>query len=245
MPRSIKLTTTGARTGRKHQVTLGALDIDGRLVVVASAMGAPKHPAWYHNIRHHPLVTVETDTETFEAMAALPPDRDELFAEVVAREPGFGDYQARTTRILPVVELHRVDTARRMGDWLVEMHDWLRGELKEMRAELDCGTPRELRLRCAGLCTALTRHHTGEARNIFPVLADRFPALAPTLAKLDEEHVVVARLQEEVQQLVEAEADPVRLRAEFDRLRSELDSHFAYEERTLVAALNALLPAPG
>jgi hypothetical protein len=40
------------------------------------------------------------------------------------------------------------------------------------------------------------------------------------------------------------EADPVRLRAECDRLRSELDSHFAYEERTLVAALNALLPAP-
>ncbi|MGW4063831.1 nitroreductase/quinone reductase family protein [Amycolatopsis sp. NPDC004747] len=241
----IKLTTTGARTGRKHRVPLGALDIDGRLVVVASAMGAPKHPAWYHNIRHNPLVLVETDTETFEAMAALPPDRDKLFAEVIERAPGFADYQARTTRILPVVELHRVDTARRMGDWLVEMHDWLRGELKEIRAELDCGTPRELRLRCAGFCTALTRHHTGEARNIFPLLAERFPALAPTLAKLDEEHVVVARLQEEVRQLVEREADPVRLRAEFDRLKSELDSHFAYEERTLVAALNALLPAPG
>ncbi|WP_410568069.1 nitroreductase/quinone reductase family protein [Amycolatopsis sp. cmx-4-61] len=241
----IMLTTTGARTGRKHRVPLGALDIDGRLVVVASAMGSPKHPAWYHNIRRNPLVLVETDTESFEAMAALPPDRDKLFLEVIEREPGFAQYQARTTRILPVVELHRVDTARRMGDWLVEMHDWLRGELTEMRAELDCGTPRELRLRCAGFCTALTRHHTGEANNIFPLLAERFPALAPTLAKLDEEHVVVARLQEEVQQLVAQEADPVRLRAEFDRLKSELDSHFAYEEQTLVAALNALLPAPG
>ncbi|WP_410587977.1 nitroreductase/quinone reductase family protein [Amycolatopsis sp. lyj-23] len=241
----IRLTTTGARTGRKHRVALSALDIDGRLVVVASAMGSPKHPAWYHNIRRNPLVLVETDTESFEAMAALPPDRDKLFLEVVEREPGFAQYQARTTRILPVVELHRVDTARRMGDWLVEMHDWLRGELKEMRAELGCGTPRELRLRCAGFCTALTRHHTGEANNIFPLLAERFPALAPTLAKLDEEHVVVARLQEEVQQLVEQEADPVRLRAEFDRLKSELDSHFAYEEQALVAALNALLPAPG
>ncbi|ADJ49351.1 hemerythrin HHE cation binding protein [Amycolatopsis mediterranei S699] len=241
----IMLTTTGARTGRQHRVPLGALDIDGRLVVIASAMGAPKHPAWYHNIRRNPLVTVETDTETFEAMAALPPDRDKLFAEVIEREPGFADYQKRTTRILPVVELHRIDTARRMGDWLVEMHDWLRGELKQMRAELDCGTPKQLSLRCAGFCTALSRHHTGEARNIFPLLAERFPALAPTLAKLDEEHVVVARLQEEVQQLVDEEADPARLRAEFDRLRSELDSHFAYEERTLVAALNALLPAPG
>ena len=239
------LTTTGARTGRKHRVPLGALDIDGRLVVVASAMGAPKHPAWYHNIRHNPLVLVETDTGTFEAMAALPPDRDELFAEVIEREPGFADYQARTTRVLPVVELHRVDTARRMGDWLVEVHDWLRAELADVRAELNCGTPRELRLRCAGFCTALTRHHTGEGTSIFPLLAGRFPALAPALAKLDEEHVVVARLQEEIQRLVEEEADPARLRAEFDRLKSELDSHFAYEERTIVAALNALLPAPG
>lgn len=239
------LTTTGARTGRKHRVPLGALDLDGRLVVVASAMGAPKHPAWYHNIRHNPLVLVETDSEEYEAMAALPPDRDKLFAEVIEREPGFADYQARTTRILPVVELHRVDTARRMGDWLVEMHDWLRGELKEVRAELDCGVPRAVRLRCAGLCTALTRHHTGEARNIFPLLAERFPALAPTLAKLDEEHVVVARLQEEIERLVEEETDPDRLRAEFDRLQSALDSHFAYEERTLVTALNVLLPAPG
>ncbi|MDQ7805062.1 nitroreductase/quinone reductase family protein [Amycolatopsis sp. A133] len=241
----IMLTTTGARTGRKHRVPLGALDIDGRLVVIASAMGSPKHPAWYHNIRRNPLVLVETDTETYEAMAALPPDRDRLFAEVIEREPGFADYQARTTRILPVVELHRFDTARRMGDWLVEMHDWLRGELKEMRAELDCGVPLQLRTRCAGFCTALTRHHTGEARNIFPVLAERFPALKPTLDKLDEEHVVVARLQEEIERLVEEETDPVRLRAEFDRLQSALDSHFAYEERTLVAALNVLLPAPG
>jgi len=190
-------------------------------------------------------VLVETDTGTFEAMAALPPDRDELFAEVIEREPGFADYQARTTRVLPVVELHRVDTARRMGDWLVEVHDWLRAELERVRAELDCGTPRELRLRCAGFCTALTRHHTGEGTSIFPLLAGRFPALAPALAKLDEEHVVVARLQEEIQRLVEEEADPARLRAEFDRLKSELDSHFAYEERTIVAALNALLPAPG
>jgi len=239
------LTTTGARTGRKHRIPLGALEIGGRLVVIASAMGAPKHPAWYHNIRRNPLVTVETDTETFEAMAALPPDRDRLFAEVIEREPGFAQYQARTTRILPVVELHRIDTARRMGDWIVEVHDWLRAELKEMRAELDCATPRRLSLRCAGFCAALTRHHTGEGANIFPMLGERFPALEPTLAKLDEEHVVVARLQEEIQRLVDEEADPVRLRAEFDRLQSELDSHFAYEERTLVAALNALLPAPG
>jgi deazaflavin-dependent oxidoreductase (nitroreductase family) len=237
----IQLTTTGARTGRQHRVPLGALDIGGRLVVVASAMGSPKHPAWYHNIRHNPLVTVETDAETFDAMAALPPDRDALFAEIVAREPGFADYQAKTARVLPVVELHRLDAVRRMGDWLIEVHDWLRAELRDLR---DGGSQR-LSTRCSGFCTALTRHHSGEGTAIFPLLATRFPALAPTLAKLGEDHVVVARLQEEIQRLVDEETDPARLRAEFDRLASALDDHFVYEERTIVTALNALLPAPG
>lgn len=237
----IALTTTGARTGRKHRVPLGALDIGGRLVVVASAMGSPKHPAWYHNIRHDPLVTVETDTETFDALAALPPDRDALFAAVVEREPGFGDYQARTTRVLPVVELHRLDDGRRMGDWLAEVHDWLRAQLRELRD----GSPKQLSTRCPGFCAALTRHHTGESSALFPALAERFPALAPALTKLGEEHVVVARLQEEIQRLVDEESDPVRLAEELDRLASALDSHFAYEEKTIVAALNALYPAPG
>ncbi len=111
----IHLTTTGARTGRPHRVPLGDLTIDGRLVVIASALGSPKDPDWCHNIRHNPLVTVETGAETFEAAAGFPPDRDALFAEVVAREPGFAEYQARTTRVLPVVELHRLDNGNEPG----------------------------------------------------------------------------------------------------------------------------------
>ncbi|WP_410674829.1 nitroreductase/quinone reductase family protein [Amycolatopsis sp. cmx-4-68] len=104
----IMLTTTGARTGREHRVPLGPLHIDGRLFVIASAMGAPNHPAWYHNLRRNPQVTVETGTEVFAARAALPPDRDRLFAAAVEQAPGFADYQARTSRVLPVVELHRL-----------------------------------------------------------------------------------------------------------------------------------------
>jgi deazaflavin-dependent oxidoreductase (nitroreductase family) len=241
----IMLTTTGARTGRNHRVPLGPLHIEGQLVVVASAMGSPKHPAWYHNIRHNPLVTVETDTEKFEAMAAVAPDRDRLFAKIAELEPGFADYQARTTRVLPVIVLHRLDRVRRMGDWITEVHDWLRAELRELRAQLDSGDPLRFGKRCLGFCSALTRHHTGEDTAIFPMLAAQFPALAPALTKLGDEHVVVARLQEEIQRLVDEETDPARLRTEFDRLASLLDTHFAYEEATIVQALNALAPAPG
>jgi deazaflavin-dependent oxidoreductase (nitroreductase family) len=125
------LTTIGARTGLHRTSPLAYLEIDGQPLVVASAMGAPTHPAWYHNIRHNPAVTVETGTETYDAMAGIPvgEERDELFGKVVEHAPGFGQYQGRTTRVIPVVTLHRIgpaqgaDRMRGLGDVLVEGHD--------------------------------------------------------------------------------------------------------------------------
>ncbi|WP_199439738.1 nitroreductase/quinone reductase family protein [Umezawaea beigongshangensis] len=255
------LTTTGARTGLRRTSPLGYVVIDGQPLVVASAMGAPTHPAWYHNIRRDPLVTVETGTETFEAMAAIPTgaERDALFAKIAEVQPGYAEYQTRTSRVIPVVSLHRIDPdAEGPGAFLVEVHDWLRGELAELRRRADevldgRGTAgsdlvRELRAHCATFCGALTKHHTGEDVGAFPVLAQRFPALAPVLTKLGEDHVVVARLQDEIQRLVDGHVpgkdDPAALRRELDRLTAELEAHFAHEERTIVTALNTLAPPP-
>jgi deazaflavin-dependent oxidoreductase (nitroreductase family) len=105
------LTTVGAKSGLPRMSLLRYLEIDGKSVVVASAMGAPTHPAWYHNIRHNPMVTVETGTETYAAIAAIPPgdERDKLFDKVLDVAPGFADYQAKTTRVIPVMVLHRVE----------------------------------------------------------------------------------------------------------------------------------------
>ncbi|WP_436535580.1 nitroreductase family deazaflavin-dependent oxidoreductase [Actinoplanes sp. HUAS TT8] len=107
------LTTTGARSGRPRTVPLGYLEVGGQAVVVASAMGAPRNPGWYHNIRHDPAVTVELGPDTFRATATVPEgdEYEKLWAEVVAQAPGFADYQARTTRRIPVVVLHRLDPA--------------------------------------------------------------------------------------------------------------------------------------
>ncbi|WP_020670119.1 nitroreductase/quinone reductase family protein [Amycolatopsis nigrescens] len=260
----VLLTTVGARSGLRRTNPLGYLEIDGQPLVVASAMGAPASPAWYHNIRKNPMVTVETGTETYPAIAAIPAgeERDALFAEVVRRDPGFGEYQAKTTRTIPVVTLHRVepgaDRVRGLGDFLVESHDWLRQELTDLRRQLNAdpaaiertppGLAQELRTHCLTFCEALKEHHTGEELGAFPMLAQRFPALAPALAKLSEEHAVVARLQAEIQRLVDGyrpgESDPAALRAELDRLAAELEAHFAWEERTVVTALNAMGPAP-
>jgi deazaflavin-dependent oxidoreductase (nitroreductase family) len=256
----ILLTTTGAKTGRRRTNPLGYLEIDGSTVVVASSMGAPKHPGWYHNIRHDQRVTVETGTETYQAIAAIPvgAERDALFEKVVAKEPGFGEYQEKTTRVLPVVTLHRIDDrVRGMGDFLVEVHDWLRQELKTLRAGVDeivagradsLTMEMSLRAHCVSFCEALTKHHTGEDMGAFPMLAQRFPALEPALAKLGEDHFVVAGLQKRIRGLVEGyvhgESDPVRLRDDFDALASKLEAHFAYEEETVVAALNVTAPVP-
>jgi deazaflavin-dependent oxidoreductase (nitroreductase family) len=266
------LTTTGARTGEQRTVPLGYLEVDGKSVVVASAMGAPKNPGWYHNIRHDPAVTVEFGTDTYRAMAAVP-DGDEyekLWAKVVEQAPGYGDYQARTTRRIPVVVLHRLDPepgaerVRGMGDWLVEVHDWLRKEIVELRHQVDEAlsagdgvTPRlptlelgaQMRAHCLTFCGALNRHHVGEDTVVFPALARQFPSLRPALEKLAEEHKAVARMQGEIQRLVgdydPTAGDPQRLRDELARLTAKLDGHFRYEEETIVEALNATAAAPG
>jgi deazaflavin-dependent oxidoreductase (nitroreductase family) len=107
------LTTIGARSGKPRTSPLAYLIIDGTPVVVASAMGADKHPAWYHNLLKNPVVTVEYGTETYKAVAAAPTGaaRDALFAKVVAADPGFGAYQEKTTRPIPVVTLTRIERA--------------------------------------------------------------------------------------------------------------------------------------
>jgi len=111
------LTTTGARTGALRTVPLEYLVVDGKPVVVASAMGAPRNPGWYHNILRNPAVTVEVGTEKYDAMAAIPDgeEYDGLWAAVVEQAPGFRDYQARTTRRIPVVLLRLTDEMQVAG----------------------------------------------------------------------------------------------------------------------------------
>ena len=103
------LTTTGAKSG-KQRINPLAYHTDGeRLVVIATKNGAPTHPDWYHNLVAHPDVSVEVGTESFEARATVVEgaERDELYAKRVAVMPIFAEYQAMTTRTIPVVVLTR------------------------------------------------------------------------------------------------------------------------------------------
>ena len=103
------LHTTGARPGQARVNPMMYLDLDGRRFVFASKAGADTHPDWYHNLVAHPEVTVEAGTESYEATAKplAAEDRDRVFAEQARRYSGFAEYQEKTSRVIPVVELVR------------------------------------------------------------------------------------------------------------------------------------------
>jgi deazaflavin-dependent oxidoreductase (nitroreductase family) len=107
------LHTTGARSGRSRVSPLGALHVDGRLIVVGSYGGAAINPAWVHNLRANPRARIEIGTETVDVEAVeLPPDeRDAVWPRIVDIAPPFADYQDRTTRTIPVFELIRLRPA--------------------------------------------------------------------------------------------------------------------------------------
>ena len=101
------ITTTGAKTGQSRAVPLAYQVIGDRLSIIASMGGADRHPPWYHNLVANPAVAVEKDGETFAALAKVTTgaDRDRLFQIICENFPVFADYQARTSRVIPVIEL--------------------------------------------------------------------------------------------------------------------------------------------
>jgi len=103
------LHTSGARTGAERVNPMMYLEDAGRVYVFASKGGAHTHPDWYHNLVAHPEVTVERGSETYQAVARPLDDseRERIYAIQAARYPGFGEYQAKTHRVIPVVELTR------------------------------------------------------------------------------------------------------------------------------------------
>lgn len=102
------LTSTGARSGEQRVNLIGYFDIDGKIYVIGSAAGRDKNPAWVHNIRANPRVSVEIGSQPPRPATAreLPRDeRDSVYRTVVERAPGFGEYEQRTDRVIPVFEL--------------------------------------------------------------------------------------------------------------------------------------------
>jgi deazaflavin-dependent oxidoreductase (nitroreductase family) len=104
------LHTIGARSGRERVNPLVYGSDGDSLVIFASKAGAPTHPDWYHNVVANPDVTVEigAETQSRRARVADSDERDRLWARQKELMPGFADYEARTSRQIPVVLLEPV-----------------------------------------------------------------------------------------------------------------------------------------
>ncbi|WP_181777633.1 hemerythrin domain-containing protein [Amycolatopsis pittospori] len=138
------------------------------------------------------------------------------------------------------------------GNQLVQVHNWLRKELARLHDDLGSVAAgrterlRDLRAHCLTFCSALTRHHTGEDGGAFLVLAEKFPELRPSLEELAHDHDVVTEILERLEELVagvgpESRADEIlHVQRELDGLTAIMETHFRYEEKRIVEALNSL-----
>jgi deazaflavin-dependent oxidoreductase (nitroreductase family) len=104
------LTTTGAKSGQPRLAPLAYLTIDGKMIIIGSKAGADTNPDWVHNLRANPRAHIEVGTDAYDVVAReLPREvRDEMYPKVVELAPGFGDYQSKTSRLIPLFELQRV-----------------------------------------------------------------------------------------------------------------------------------------
>jgi deazaflavin-dependent oxidoreductase (nitroreductase family) len=99
----------GLRSGVERVNPLGYFTAGDRIFVVASFGGSDVNPAWYNNLLAHPRTTVEVGSNTIPVTARelSGSERDERFAKIAETMPMFGDYQRKTTRVIPVIELVR------------------------------------------------------------------------------------------------------------------------------------------
>src|SRR5579862_6885456 len=104
------LTTTGAKSGKLRTNPVMYLADGDRLLVFASKAGAPTNPDWYHNLVANRSATVEVGDERYDVNATVltGEERDRWYARQAELYPGFAEYEAKTTRTIPVVALARV-----------------------------------------------------------------------------------------------------------------------------------------
>ncbi|WP_420108519.1 nitroreductase family deazaflavin-dependent oxidoreductase [Mycolicibacter arupensis] len=110
LPPNLLLHTVGAKTGKARTSTLSYARDGADYLIVASMGGAPRSPAWYHNLKANPDVEINVGPKRLRATAqpVLPdnPDYARLWRIVNANNADrYNAYQRKTTRPIPVVAL--------------------------------------------------------------------------------------------------------------------------------------------
>jgi deazaflavin-dependent oxidoreductase (nitroreductase family) len=104
---TLLLTATGRQSGKAHTSALIFARDGADYLVVASYGGAPRHPAWYLNLRANPRAEIQVKGEHVAVIArtATPQEKPRLWGIVTESWPNYDAYQARTDREIPIVVL--------------------------------------------------------------------------------------------------------------------------------------------
>jgi len=155
---------------------------------------------------------------------------------------------------MPDPEPAATDRVAALSEQLTRVHQALRDRLTSLRQET-AGTglrsagdaiPADLASHCLSFCSAIHTHHAGEDNQVLPALRAAVPELAPVIDNLIEDHARVAGILGRIRELLapgRSPSGPGALTREIDGLTAFLESHFAYEERRIAQALDALGPS--
>ena len=107
----VLMTTTGRTTGKPRTTPLCALPHGDGFVVIASFGGSDTPPGWWLNLEHAPRATVQIGRarHLVAARTTTGGEREQLWAEIVERAPGYLTYAKRTSREIPIVVLERLE----------------------------------------------------------------------------------------------------------------------------------------
>jgi len=110
----VELTTIGRKSGHPHTSLLTSPIQEGAaFVIVASRGGGPVHPAWFHNLRDNPVVTVRSGRKPavkMNARIAKGEEHDRLWKRIGETKPHYLGYQKKTDRVIPLVLLEPVNS---------------------------------------------------------------------------------------------------------------------------------------
>ena len=106
----VLMTMRGAKSGKIRKVPVMRVEKDGVYAAVASLGGAPKNPVWYYNLKADPKLTLQDGDVTREYVAREieGAEYDEWWQRAVAAFPFYAEYQAQTTRKIPLFLLESV-----------------------------------------------------------------------------------------------------------------------------------------
>jgi deazaflavin-dependent oxidoreductase (nitroreductase family) len=103
------LTTRGRQSGEERSTPLIYQPYGDDYLIVASKGGSDEPPAWYLNLDQEPEVELQIKGDRFPARArtANAEEKPEMWRTMTATWPAYDDYQARTSREIPVDVLER------------------------------------------------------------------------------------------------------------------------------------------